>query len=201
MMGSSKSKPSLVHNKLLPLKSVWHRLWGPDALIECKDRNRHDGLWCNSPDKTSTEQCVSSQFSSCPCFTRRSRPPSLSLCPHGIPSGQRKTRRACCAILRLYFSIRRWRLTCCFPGEKKKQWQKRISARENFLWEGTQSQEAMKSVKPEHPLTRALQYIQKLPFFIPYRLFSISCTDLQCASRLDHFSDNMLKRRWLICMV
>lgn len=111
-MVNSKSKPSLFHNKLLPFKSVWHTVgvWIPD-------RNRHDGLWCNSPDKTSTEQCVSSQFSSCPRFTRLSLP--LSFCPHGIPSGQQKTRRACCAILRLYFSIRRWRLTCCFPGEKK----------------------------------------------------------------------------------
>lgn len=47
-----------------PSKSVWHTaaVWIPDALRHCRDRNRHDRQWCNSPDKTSTEQYVGSQF-------------------------------------------------------------------------------------------------------------------------------------------
>ncbi len=78
MGANSKSKVNSNINKLLPVHSslqlpVWHTVgvWIPDALIKCKDRSRHGRLWCNSPDKTSSEQCVSRQLSSCPCFTPR----------------------------------------------------------------------------------------------------------------------------------
>lgn len=60
-MANSKSKQ--ITNKLLPFKTVWHTvgLWIPDALIKCRDRNRHDRLWCNSPDKYWT-MCWQSVF-------------------------------------------------------------------------------------------------------------------------------------------